>query len=118
MCLGIPGELVEVLPGPQHLAVAEIGGVRRAVDVGLLDPDELRPGAWVLVHVGFALAVIDEEEAASTLRMLEGSGSAYTDELIALAASHGGPGRPAAAGDAGGPATAGGPPEGAHRTRS
>jgi hydrogenase expression/formation protein HypC len=91
MCLGIPGELVEVLPGPRHLAVAEIGGVRRTVDVGLLDPDELRTGAWVLVHVGFALAVIDEDEAASTLRMLEGSGDAYSEELAALSATSPGP---------------------------
>jgi hydrogenase expression/formation protein HypC len=87
MCLGIPGEIVEVLPGPAGLAKVDVAGVRRAVNIGLLGEDEVRVGDWVLVHVGFAMARIDEQEAAATLALLTGLGNAYTDELTALAAS-------------------------------
>lgn len=87
MCLGIPGEIVEMIPGPVSLATVEIAGVRRAVNIGLLGEDEVRAGDWVLVHVGFAMARIDEAEAAATLALLTGLGQAYTDELTALAAS-------------------------------
>jgi hydrogenase expression/formation protein HypC len=57
------------------------------VNVGLIDEGELQPGDWVLIHVGFALSKIDEEEAASALAYLEGVGQAYADELRALADS-------------------------------
>ena len=87
MCLGIPGEIAEVLPDRPDLAVVEVAGVRRTVNIGLLTEDEAKPGAWVLVHVGFAMSRIDEMEAAATLQMLAGLGQAYTDELDALAAS-------------------------------
>jgi hydrogenase expression/formation protein HypC len=87
MCLGIPGEIAEVLPDRPDLAVVEVAGVRRTVNIGLLTEDEAKPGAWVLVHVGFAMSRIDELEAAATLKMLAGLGQAYTDELDALAAS-------------------------------
>jgi hydrogenase expression/formation protein HypC len=87
MCLGIPGEIAEILPDRPDLAVVEVAGVRRTVNIGLLTEDEAKPGAWVLVHVGFAMSRIDETEAAATLQMLAGLGQAYTDELDALAAS-------------------------------
>ena len=87
MCLGIPGEIAQVLPDRPDLAVVEVAGVRRTVNIGLLTEDEAKPGAWVLVHVGFAMSRIDELEAAATLEMLAGLGQAYTDELDALAAS-------------------------------
>ena len=87
MCLGIPGEIAEILPDRPDLAVVEVAGVRRTVNIGLLTEDEAKPGAWVLVHVGFAMSRIDEMEAAATLQMLAGLGQAYTDELDALAAS-------------------------------
>jgi hydrogenase expression/formation protein HypC len=87
MCLGIPGEIVELIPGPASLATVEVAGVRRAVNIGLLHEEEVRVGDWVLVHVGFAMARIDEAEAAATLAMLSGLGQAYTDELTALASS-------------------------------
>ena len=87
MCLGIPGEIVEITPDRPDLAVVDVVGVRRTVNIALLTEDEAKPGAWVLVHVGFAMSRIDELEAAATLEMLAGLGQAYTDELDALARS-------------------------------
>ena len=66
MCLGIPARLVEVRDG---LATAEVSGVRREVSTALVP--EAAAGDWVLIHVGFALHTIDEEEAAKTLALLE-----------------------------------------------
>ncbi|WP_214107872.1 HypC/HybG/HupF family hydrogenase formation chaperone [Acrocarpospora catenulata] len=87
MCLGIPGEIIELIPGPADLATVDVVGVRRAINIGLLGEGEVRPGDWVLVHVGFAMSKIDEAEAAATLALLTGLGQAYTDELEALAES-------------------------------
>ncbi len=87
MCLGIPGEVVELHPDQPHLAKVDVSGVRRAINIGLLEGEDVRPGDWVLIHVGFALAKIDEEEAAAALSFLEGLGQAYEDELAALADS-------------------------------
>jgi hydrogenase expression/formation protein HypC len=89
MCLGIPGEIVEIMTDREDFAMVSVAGVKRAVNIGLLTEEdgELRAGDWVLIHVGFALARIDEREAAHSIRMLEGMGQAYTDELIALARS-------------------------------
>ncbi|MCD0449904.1 HypC/HybG/HupF family hydrogenase formation chaperone [Actinocorallia sp. API 0066] len=78
---------MELLPDREDLALVEVAGVRRPISVGLLGPDGVRPGDWVLVHVGFAMSRIDEAEAAATLKLLEGLGQAYTDELDALAES-------------------------------
>ena len=71
MCLGVPGRIVEFIDPTRHLARAEISGVRRAINVGLLIPDGLDVGDWVLIHVGFALSKIDPEEAERTYRFLE-----------------------------------------------
>jgi hydrogenase expression/formation protein HypC len=91
MCLGIPGEIVELMAEHEDLAVVSVEGVRRAVNIGLLREEgeavDLRPGEWVLIHVGFALSKIDEAEAKASLEWLTGVGDAYTDELTALAAS-------------------------------
>ncbi|ACU95865.1 HypC/HybG/HupF family hydrogenase formation chaperone [Saccharomonospora viridis] len=87
MCLGIPGEVVELLPDRPDLARVNVSGVRRAINIGLLENDPPEPGDWVLIHVGFALSKIDEEEAAAVLRYLEELGSAYTDEMDALSQS-------------------------------
>jgi len=87
MCLGIPGEVVEILTDRPDLAKVDVSGVRRTVNIGLLENERVEPGDWVLIHVGFALSKIDEEEAAATLSFLEGVGQAYHDELRALADS-------------------------------
>jgi hydrogenase expression/formation protein HypC len=87
MCLGIPGELIEAVPGQPDLARVDVNGVRRVINISLLADQPPRPGDWVLIHVGFALARIDEQEAASALAFLAGIGQAYEDELAALARS-------------------------------
>ena len=84
MCLGIPGEVVELLADHPDLATVDVSGVRRSINVGLLENEEVSPGDWVLIHVGFAMSKIDEDEARAALEFLEGIGQAYDDELRAL----------------------------------
>jgi hydrogenase expression/formation protein HypC len=78
MCLAIPGRVVEIVDEVSDIAKVEVGGVRRNINVSLLDA--VRVGDYVLIHVGFALSKVDEHEAAETLRLLEELGS-YQDEL-------------------------------------
>jgi hydrogenase expression/formation protein HypC len=88
MCLAIPGEVVELIPGVHdQLALVDVLGVRRRINIGLLEPVTVTPGDWVLIHVGFAMSKIDEKEAAEALSMLEMMGQAFTDELEAVAGS-------------------------------
>lgn len=72
MCLGIPGQIVEIRDRAGGLGLVDISGVRREVSVALVDEPgrPIEPGDWVLIHVGFALARIDEQEAAATLALL------------------------------------------------
>jgi hydrogenase expression/formation protein HypC len=84
MCLGIPGQIVEFVDGQPDLAKVDVSGVRRAINVGLLDEEQLQPGDWILIHVGFALSKIDEEEARAAMEFLEGIGLAYEEEIAAL----------------------------------
>jgi hydrogenase expression/formation protein HypC len=70
MCLAIPGKIVELLPEDRDLAVVDVLGVRRKVDLGLLQEDPPSTGDWVLIHVGFAMSKIGEGEAEQQLRML------------------------------------------------
>jgi hydrogenase expression/formation protein HypC len=86
MCLGIPGRIVEVVDAGAHRAVIEVEGVRREVNVGLLVEEDggVRCGDWVLVHVGFAMARIDEDEAARTLELLKELSGVFDDELAQL----------------------------------
>lgn len=88
MCLGIPGRLVEV-DLAAHAAVVDVSGVRRTVNIGLLvdDPDGVTAGDWVLIHVGFAMAKIDEDEARRSLAFLEELGSVYDDEIASFGES-------------------------------
>jgi hydrogenase expression/formation protein HypC len=84
MCLGIPGEVLDIMTDRPDLAKVDVSGVRRTINIGLLEGEELNPGDWVLIHVGFALSKIDEAEAKAALEFLEGIGQAYADELLAL----------------------------------
>ena len=86
MCLGIPGQLVEFVEPEHHIAKVDVSGVRRNVNVGLL-AGEVDVGDWVLIHVGFALSKIDEEEARATREFLEQLGDPYEQELEELKAS-------------------------------
>jgi hydrogenase expression/formation protein HypC len=87
MCLGIPGEVVTLDVDRPGMATVTVGGARRQVNVMLIEEDGVEPGDWVLIHVGFALAKIDEEEAQLTLSHLEEMGQSYRDELQALSES-------------------------------
>jgi hydrogenase expression/formation protein HypC len=88
VCLAIPGRVVEVLDGPDELALVDVAGVRRTVNVALLDAGaEQLADRWVLIHVGFALSLIDEAEALATLALLERMGADYEQELAELRAS-------------------------------
>jgi hydrogenase expression/formation protein HypC len=89
MCLAIPGRVIEIVDASNRLARVDVAGVRRIINVGLLDADGggVDPGDWVLIHVGFALSKVDEEEAAATLKLLEGMGADYELELEELKAS-------------------------------
>ena len=89
MCLAIPGQVLEVVDEANRLAKVDVAGVRRNVNVGLLDEDGegVEPGDWVLIHVGFAISRVDEAEAIATRKMLEGMGEDYEQELEELRAS-------------------------------
>jgi hydrogenase expression/formation protein HypC len=81
--------VIEVVDGANRLARVDVAGVRRNVNIGLLDGENggVEAGDWVLIHVGFALSKVDEEEAHATLRLLQQMGEAYEQELEDLKTS-------------------------------
>jgi hydrogenase expression/formation protein HypC len=89
MCLAVPGRVMEVVDEANRLARVEVAGVQRTVNIGLLDTADsgVGPGDWVLIHVGFAISQIDEDEAIATRRLLEAMGAEYEQELAELRAS-------------------------------
>jgi len=84
MCLGIPGQIVEIVDEKLELARVEVSGVKRNVSIALLASERVKPGDWVLIHVGFAMSKIDEQEAQETIKILKGMDTTYTDELQML----------------------------------
>lgn len=71
MCLGIPGQVVEIVDGfGNQVALADVNGVRRQVNIAMLD-EMPAAGDWILVHMGFAMEQIGEAEARETLAGLE-----------------------------------------------
>jgi hydrogenase expression/formation protein HypC len=87
VCLAIPGRVVEIVDDANGLAKVDVAGVRRTVNVALLDGGDAAVGQWVLIHVGFALSRVDEQEALATLALLQQMGADYERELHALGAS-------------------------------
>jgi hydrogenase expression/formation protein HypC len=90
VCLAIPGQVVEIVDEANRLATVDVAGVRRRVNIGLLDAEDVGgagAGDWVLIHVGFAISKVDETEAEATLKLLEGMGADYEQELEELKAS-------------------------------
>lgn len=71
MCLAIPAKIVQLFPDEESRALVEVAGVRRHIDTGLLADDPPRLGDWVLVHVGFAMSKIGEEQALDQLNLLK-----------------------------------------------
>lgn len=90
MCLGIPGRIVEITDETRKLALVEISGVRRQVNLACIasedEPLDSLIGEWALVHVGFAMSRINEEEAAKTMEVLKMLGEAQ-EEIEAMRAS-------------------------------
>lgn len=76
MCLAIPGRIVEISPVNSESALVDVVGVRRRVDLGLLQDDRPQPGDWVLIHVGFAMSKISETDALDQMRTLRALGEA------------------------------------------
>jgi hydrogenase expression/formation protein HypC len=91
MCLAIPGRIIEVASDPPNLATVEVSGVRRRVDLGLLEDDMPGPGDWVLIHVGFAMSRISEAGAAQQMQMLRmlGEDEAAMEEVRGYGTSAG-----------------------------
>lgn len=88
MCLAIPGQVIELAAGRTDAALVDVVGVRRKVDLGLLHDNPPVPGDWVLIHVGFAMSKISEEDAVDQLRMLTmlGEQQAAVEELTRYSA--------------------------------
>lgn len=87
MCLAIPGKIVEIVDEDNQIAKVEVGGVKRNINIGMLDKEQARVGDYVLIHVGFAMSRIDEDEAMETLRVLQEIGQ-YEEELNQFSAAH------------------------------
>jgi hydrogenase expression/formation protein HypC len=89
MCLAIPGQVVGLVDPANQIAKVDVVGVRRNINVSLLadENDEVKPGDWVLIHVGFAISRVDEKEALATHELLEQMGQEYEQELEELKAS-------------------------------
>ena len=83
MCLGIPGQIIEISDIENKLAMVEVGGVRREVNMACIVDEDHSPvsciGEWVLVHVGFAMSRIDEEEAKRTIELLTEMGEVQAE---------------------------------------
>ncbi len=90
MCLGIPGQIVEIVDHENLLARVDVAGVRREINIACIiddaHPPEACVGDWVLVHVGFAMSRIDEAEARKTLALLDQLGEVEA-ELETMRAS-------------------------------
>jgi hydrogenase expression/formation protein HypC len=86
VCLAIPGQILEIVDEPNRLARVDVAGVKRNINIGLLDGENggAAPGDWVLIHVGFAISKVDEEEAEATRKLLAGMGADYEQELREL----------------------------------
>lgn len=87
MCLGIPGQIVEITNADKLTAKVDVSGIKREINIACIIDDEHPPekcvGDWVLVHVGFAMSRIDEDEAERTLKILEELGE-VEEELSAM----------------------------------
>lgn len=79
MCLAIPGKIVEFIDEENQLAKVDVGGVKRSVNLGLLDRHEVKVGDYVLIHVGFAMSKVNEQEAEETLQLLQELGDYETE---------------------------------------
>lgn len=80
MCVGIPGQIIEIVDSANHLATVEVSGQPRQVNLALLDPDQAAVGEWVLVHAGLAVQHLAESEARETLDLLTTLGQFFDED--------------------------------------
>jgi len=94
MCLAIPGKIVEISSDNKDAALVDIAGVRRKIDLTLLQDDKPLPGDWVLIHVGFAMSKISEQDALDQMHTLQslGESEAAIQEVSGLSADDAPPG--------------------------
>ncbi|MDJ0357711.1 MAG: HypC/HybG/HupF family hydrogenase formation chaperone [Actinomycetota bacterium] len=84
MCLGIPGQVIELLAGyGNQLALVDVAGVRRKINIGLLDEGPLEAGTWVIIHMGFALERVDAAGAEQAMGGLKLMGSGVDEDATA-----------------------------------
>jgi hydrogenase expression/formation protein HypC len=86
MCVGIPAQVVEILAAEKKSAIVEVEGVRREVSIVIVLDDGVKVGDWVLLHVGFAMSIIDEQEAEAQLDFMRMLGGVYEEEVEAFSA--------------------------------
>lgn len=84
MCLGVPGQVVEITSVEHQLAVVDVEGALRKINISLIVDTGVTAGDWVLIHLGFAMSTIDEEEARANLAFLAAMRDPFTDEMDAL----------------------------------
>jgi hydrogenase expression/formation protein HypC len=80
MCLGIAGEVIELMAGHEDLAMVDVEGVKRAVNIGLLHEEGVAPGDWIIVHLGFAFSKVDEAQAKASLDFVTGRDGAFAED--------------------------------------
>lgn len=107
MCLGIPGQVVELVAGNDQLAIVDVAGAHRRVNLGLLDPGTVGPNDWVLIHMGFAMEKVDQRKAERAMAGLETMGR--PDEGISSRVTGGPSGEAASSDGPAAPAREGGP---------
>jgi len=81
--LGIAGQVIEFVSDTTELARVNVFGVERMINIGMVANEGLIPGDWVLIHVGFAIAKMNESEAKASMAFLQGMGEAFTNEIAA-----------------------------------
>jgi hydrogenase expression/formation protein HypC len=84
MCLGIPDQIIDIVDDANSIAKVNISGVKRNVNVALVRPEGIVSGDWVLIHVGFAMSKIDENEARETMKALQTMGDVYTTNELKM----------------------------------
>ncbi len=87
MCLGVPGQVVSFHDETDQLATVSVAGVTRTINVTLVADEGLRVGDWVLIHVGFAMSIIDEDEAEQSMAALRLLGTPFETEVADIARS-------------------------------
>jgi len=74
MCLGLAGEILAIFPENKDLATANVMGAERTINIGMIEGEDIKPGDWVLIHVGFAISRMTEDEARASIAFMESLG--------------------------------------------